>query len=129
MNHNKIDIPEATVKLRSDGIMHIHVKLDMNIESEEAREIEKARKELAQDQRYPTLHTGSELVIPSSDVLKYMSLDKRSTAVRADAFVIKSLPQKLIAKMFVLKNQTNRPTAYFNNKIDAINWLSTFIEN
>lgn len=63
----------------------------------------------------------------NSDLLKTISKNSNNPFSKADAFVIKSMAQKILANFYIKINKPERPTKFFNNKDEAINWLKPFI--
>lgn len=125
---NKVDLPAADIFIYSNGIMHIHIKVRNTLGISDSKEIVEARTTLAQGNKYPVLYTTEHsFVTPSKEVNSYVASEKRSELVLADAFIIKSFPQRLAAKSYMLFKNPVRPTNFFSNEDDAINWLKTFI--
>lgn len=124
----EIDISCAKIILRNDGIMHIHIKVDYSFEMEHSIAIVDARTKLAEGKPFPIMYTATKLVIPSNEVRAYLATEERSQLVTADAFVINSLPQRLVARLFKKFNKPVRPVEIFENESDAIEWLKQFVE-
>jgi len=125
---NEIDIPAATIRIRHDGIMHIHIKVKTNFEIDHSKQVAKARTKISNNNPYPILYTATNLVIPSQEVREYVASKGRSKLVIADAFVVNSLPQRIMARFYRILNKPVRPTKYFNNPDDAIKWLRKYVK-
>ena len=118
----------AEIYLRKDGIMHVHIMVKNSFELQHSMQIVEARTKLAENKPYPILYTTEHtFVTPSPEVKQYVASEERSALVLADAFVIKSLPQRLAAKMFSNFNKPVRPSKFFSNEADAILWLKEFV--
>lgn len=124
---SEVDIAPAKIAIRSDGIMHVHIRADIEITLEESLLIFQTRTELAKNVKYPILYTAPKFVIPSKEVREFVASQERSKLVIANAFVINSLPQRIIAKSFIKLNKPVRPTDYFDTEAEAVAWLKTFI--
>ena len=123
-----IEIEEAFIGIRHDGIMHIHIKVRQNFDLEHSKKIVSARTKLADGKAYPILYTTEGgLVTPSAEAKKFIASEKRSILVVADAFVVKSLPQRIAAKIYTSFNQPSRPVKFFSKKEEAIKWLKEFV--
>lgn len=123
-----ISIDIADISIGSDGIMRIHIKIKNNFEIEDSIKIVEARTKLAEGKAYPILYTTEHsFITPSNEVKKYVSSPERSKLVTADAFIIKSLPQRLAAKIYYKFMSPIRPTAFFSNEEDAIAWLKQYV--
>lgn len=122
-----IQIPEADISLRDDGIVHVDLKGEYSFNLEQLDKIIKAREELVEGRQHPLLITSPEFLIPSMEVRrKVANVDHRSN-VLADAFVIKSFPQKLIAKHYMLTGSPSIPTEFFEEADEAVEWLKQFL--
>lgn len=124
----KIEIAPAIIEIREDGIMHIHVKIDMDFNIQHSIDIVEARTKLANGKSFPMLYTLTKFVIPSNEVSQYLASEDRSKLVLADAFVINSLPQRLIGNFYMKFKNPVRPTKIFTDKEKAINWLSGYTQ-
>lgn len=125
---SKVDLPSADIKIYSNGIMHIHIKVRNTLEISESIEIVEARTKLANGKKHPVLYTTEHnFVTPSKEVNNYVASEKRSKLVLADAFVMKSIPQRLAAKTYVLFKNPAIPTHFFSKEHDAIEWLKGFL--
>lgn len=122
-----IDVPAARISLRKDGIMHVHIKVEIDFQLKHSKEIVAARNKLANGNPYPILYTATKFVLPSKEVREYVASEGRSELVLADAFVINSLPQRLVAQLYRKINRPVRPTRVFESKNDAISWLKGFV--
>ena len=125
---SKVDVPSADIRIYSNGIMHIHIKVRNTFELSNSMEIVEARTKLAEGKKYPVLYsTEHSFVTPSKEVNSYVASEERSKLVLADAFIMKSLPQRLAARTYMLFKGPVRPTQFFSNEVDAIEWLKTFL--
>jgi len=125
---NQVNIPAANIKIRPDGIMHVHVKVQTHLEIEDSIAIIEARTKLANNRSYPIMYTATKLVIPTPEARVNIATEKRSKLVKADAFVVNSLPQRLMAKIYRVVNKPVRPTQYFETEESAIEWLKNFVD-
>lgn len=124
----KVGVPSADIVIYSNGIMHIHIKVRNTLDISHSMEIVEARTTLAQGNKYPVLYTTEySFVTPSKEVNNYVASEERSKLVIADAFVMKSLPQRLAAKTYMMFKGPVRPSRFFSNESDAIEWLETFL--
>ncbi|CAG5076285.1 DUF7793 family protein [Parvicella tangerina] len=124
---SSVDLRSARIELRPDGVLHIDIKLDQVFEIEDSIAIIEARTKLVNGKRTPIVYTCTEFVIPSKEVREFVASEKRSELVIADAFVVNSLPQKLVANLFIKINKPVRPTKVFSNFDEACEWAKTFI--
>lgn len=60
------------------------------------------------------------------ELLKEISQNKNNPYSKADAFVLRSMAQRILANFYLKILNPERPTKFFNNKDEAITWLSQF---
>jgi hypothetical protein len=123
----KRDLGYCSVTLRPDGIIHTHFYGEMEIDVDHVREINTVCGEMTQGKRVPMLIDGDQLTIPSEEARNYVAEKDSNPYSLAEAFIVKSLPQKLIANFFMRFNKPGRPTRMFTNVDEALNWLKGFL--
>ena len=117
----------ANISIRSDGIMHVTMKNKEEFGIDEVKLIRRTRKELAQGKSYPILYTGDKLVLPTKEARAYMAEKTDQELAKAEAMIIKSLPQRMIASTYIRINKPKCPIRFFENESDAIEWLKEFV--
>jgi hypothetical protein len=60
-------------------------------------------------------------------LLSKLSQNENSPYSKADAFVLNTLAQKILAKFYVKINIPERPTNFFDNANDALIWLKQYM--
>lgn len=65
----------------------------------------------------------------NADVVLLSKLSKNinNPYSKADAFVLNSIAQKILANFYVKINKPERPTKFFNNSEEALIWLKKYI--
>lgn len=61
------------------------------------------------------------------ELLNVIAKNENNPYSRADAFVIKSMAQKILANFYLKIHKPERPTKFFNSKDDAIMWLNLYL--
>ena len=118
-----IQLKHTKIELRSDDIIqffygdHIHFTLD------EAQELEDAVKQITKGTTYKSLRIAGEYSSLDIGVMKYLSRGKGSLYTLADAFIIHSLPQRILANFYIKVQQPYVPTAFFSKVSEAEAWL------
>lgn len=115
------------MELLEEGILHVHIKVDEVFEIKDSFELVEARTKLVDGLKTPIIYTCTEFVIPTKEVREFVASEGRSDMVLADAFVVNSLPQRLIANFFTKINKPVRPTKVFSNFDEARDWARTFL--
>lgn len=76
--------------------------------------------------RLPVLILCSQYTTGDVEMLKYLSKNQNNPFSLADAFVIRTMAQKIIGNFYLKLISLERPTKLFSNEEEAINWLNQF---
>lgn len=79
------------------------------------------------DIKLPVLVLCREHANTNIELLNVLAKNKNNPYSKADAFVIKSMSQRILANFYVKINKPERPTKFFNSKEDAIIWLKQYL--
>ena len=118
--------PYANVNVRSDGIVHVVSGEDISYTIKETLDVHNKINELTNCEpmlilhvpgKYATIDDASRKFIASKEGLRYCI---------AQAFVIHSMAQKMVANFFMRVNKPVKPTRFFNTQEEAENWLGKF---
>jgi hypothetical protein len=124
---SSVDLGYCSVTLRPDGIIHTHFFHQMEIDVNHVKEINQVCGELTQGRRVPMMIDGDTLTVPSEEARRFVADKDSNPYSLAEAFIVKSLPQKLIANFFMRFNKPGRPTRMFMKQEEAITWLKGFL--
>ena len=125
----KEKITEAgVVKLLNNGILHCDIFADSEIDLNVCEEIYESALDLTKGVPHPILFTFKEYVIPDEATRKFMVECKRLSISKADALVIKSLPQKIIANFYLKMNNPPIPSQFFSSENEAVKLLLNFVD-
>ncbi|HRE75153.1 MAG TPA: hypothetical protein PK798_08550 [Flavobacteriales bacterium] len=122
-----IQLPFATMKFREEGILEIRINPYHITTSDDLRFLHKLKGGKGGGKKYPNLivmgfHSSAD------HTARAFSASEESQAYRkADAFVISSLAQRIIANFYIKVQRPKVPTRFFNNEELALNWLRTFL--
>jgi hypothetical protein len=117
----------SKVALRDDGILHIDIRANENFLASDVREIVEAAAQLGAGRSMPNLITVGEFTTPDNEARKMASSPEWCKYKTADAFVLRSFSQVLVANFYIKFNKPCRPTRYFMNEADALEWLGSFM--
>ena len=124
----KIETPVGSVSLLDNNILHTDTVAKVEIDVAICEEIHQVALEVTGGKAYPNLFTFTKYVIPDADSRNFMLLPKRLALSCADAFVIRSLPQKIIGNFYLRINKPPIPTKIFSTEGEAIEWLLQFVK-
>ncbi len=123
----RIDLDNASVCLRSDGILHMHITEELLLDLKSSEALVDASEKLCGDRKYPCLVTTEKFVTPSKEAIDYVAGKGRTYLNKADAFVLHSLPQKLIGNFYLKFKKPEVLTKMFSDEEKATFWLYNFV--
>lgn len=123
-----IDLGYATVSMREDGIAHTNIFMKDSLTVDHAKELLEAFIKVSKGGFVPHLFTPEKFVLPENEVLDFIKNEGNKYA-KADAFVITSLPQKIIGNFFLKFHKPEVPTKLFVEEEKAIKWLYQFVSS
>lgn len=77
--------------------------------------------------KLPVLILCNEFSSTNLELMLAVSKNENNPYSKADAFVIKSLAQKILANFYLKINKPERPTKFFNKKEEALDWLKQYM--
>ncbi len=92
----------------------------------ELRQLIEVQKEMGGD-RLPVLVLCGEYTTSDISFLRHLSKNGNDPYSKADAFVIQSIAQKLVANFYIKMVTPERPTKFFTVKEDALKWLEQYV--
>lgn len=124
-----VELKTATVKLRDDGIMHIHIKEGNEMQLVDAVQVVETMGKLGNRQKFPVLIDCGEFATVDKEVRVFSASKEANIYTLADAVAYHSLAHKLLINFYVNHNKPDVPTKVFPNNEDAIVWLKTFVKD
>jgi hypothetical protein len=123
----KIIFSNFEVEINDFGFYHVFVNESEEFTIEDLKKLVNAQKELG-GKKLPVLVLCAEHASTNSDLLKTISKNSNNPFSTADAFVIKSIAQKILANFYIKIVVPERPTKFFNKKEDAYQWIKQFMK-
>lgn len=123
----RIELEIASLWMRQDGIMVVHISDIRPIELADAMEIVKAEGVLSKGRKVPILHLFDKDTLPGKEVREYSASPESSTYCSAEAFVANTLAQKILGNFYVRINKPSVPSKMFLTEEEAIEWLTFFL--
>src|SRR3989344_2284735 len=124
-----IDLRSASVKLRDDGIMHVHIKEGADMGISDAIKVVKAMGQLGNQKKFPVLVDCEEFATVDKEAREFWAKKKANIYTNADAVAYHSFAHKMVAEFYVNNNRPEVTTKVFQDNESAIEWLKTFREN
>jgi hypothetical protein len=120
-----IDLGYATVTLREDGIVNTNILLNGSATLQQAKELLDAYIKVTNGIKTPHLFTVTKLSIMETEVMEFIK-NTANKHGKADAFVIHSLPQKILGNAYIRFQTPQIPTKFFSSEEKAIEWLNQY---
>ncbi len=117
-----------SVALRNDGIAQVSVIGNSEIDVQHVKLVVDTLEELGEGKKFPLLIVVGEYTLPTPEARAYIATHESDPYASAEAYVIRSLSQKLVGNVFLAFNKPARPTRIFNDEEKALEWLKTFLE-
>lgn len=122
-SNNIIKTRISTVKLKSKEILQIDIVDDQVFEKKDMIELIDAAYKLGGGKKFKNLIYVGEFTVPDLKAIKLSCSKAGSIYKIADAFIIHTLSQKIIANFYLKIQKPVVPTKFFSNTIDAEKWL------
>jgi len=123
----EIEFKTATVSLRSDNIIEVHVNSNLLITKAEVTEIVDAIGLIGSYKKYPVLIIAGEYSLPDSNARPYLATPEANKYTIAVGFVIKNTAQKLMANVYLKIDKPLTPTQFFTSDTEAVKWLLGYL--
>lgn len=111
------------IRLREDGIVHVHFKADTTITVELQDELVIHYNNITKIKR-PFMFTGGEFVNVTKEARKNAITMEKNVPLTASAIVVINLAQRIIANYYYKFTRPKTPYKVFANEEQALLWLN-----
>lgn len=122
----KISHTAFEISLNSLGFYQIIVPPNTSFSVKDFQDLVSAQKELG-GIKTPSIVLAHESASLDAEAFKTVSKKLSNPYSTADAFVIKSMPQRILGNFYLKVTKPERPSRLFNDKDEAINWLKNYL--
>lgn len=112
-----------TVELKDDKYFILDFIDETEIVIEDIEKFVSIQKELGEGRKLPVLILTKPGTFTSIEVLKYIAVDENVPYSKANAYVLSSIAQRILANLYKRLNPNKRPTGYFKEMEEAMKWL------
>lgn len=120
-----VQLPHTKIELRDDGIIQFFHQDTFQFTMSEIKEMEEVVLRITKGITHKSLMVAGEFSNPDMEVMKHQSRGEGIFFSLADAFVIHSMPQKILANFYLKINKPMLPTKFFNKIEEAEIWLKS----
>ena len=117
----------TSLYVREDGVLVLDIKPNQVFSKRDAEEVIAAAYAIGKGKKFKNLILVGEHSIADIEAVKLSCSDAGSVYKLADAFVINSLPQKLIANFYMKVVKPVTPTRFFTTREEAEKWLAEVV--
>ena len=122
------ELTHTKIMLRDDGIIQFLYGDHARYTMKEAIELEEAVVEMTNNRPHKSLRIAGMFSTIDVEVMKYLSHGRGTLFTLADAFVIHSFAQKILANFYLRINKPMLPTRFFTRMEEAESWLKSLNE-
>lgn len=124
----EIHLPEASIVLREDGIVHIHYNHNIVLDIPLQLKVLEKFNEITGGKLTPFLFTAGDGVIVTPEARDNAMNTEEDSPCYGTAVIVTSLAYKLIANFYLKFNKPKRPYRVFKSENEAVEWLRTFVK-
>ncbi len=122
----EIKIPEATILLRADGIVHVLYHKNVTLDVELQMQMLQLFKDLAGNVKHPFVFSALEGVVVTKEARDNAILIEEESPISAAAVIADNLAYRLIANFYLKINKPKCPYKVFHKMDEAVLWLKQF---
>lgn len=115
-----------SIKIQSSGFYEINIFKDGEFGIPQLKELVTAQEQLGSN-KLPVLVLCDEFAYTETEFLKYLAKKENNPYSKADAFIINSIAQKILANFYIRIFVPERPTQFFKDREEAMKWLTQYI--
>ncbi|MBC7864562.1 MAG: hypothetical protein IAF38_16425 [Bacteroidia bacterium] len=123
-----INLGHSVCIMRTDGIVFVQC-VDTYYGKKECEQITRAIGELSGDKRVPVLIVGSHYSSIDKEGRDFSASAEGSRFSSAEAYIIKSMAQKILANFYLKMNRPVVPSRFFKEIKEGEEWLHSLTAN
>jgi hypothetical protein len=108
-----------------DDILLVKMKEGINLDQAEMEQLLKQAVEFTSPNKYFAVIDTTALYDSTPESRSFYAESDYSNYRYADAFIVNSLPMRLLVNFFITFNKPKIPSKMFNNEESALNWIQS----
>lgn len=108
-----------------DDILLVKMKEGINLDQSEMEQLLKQAVEFTSPNKYFAIIDTTALYDSTPESRSFYAESDYSNYRYADAFIVNSLPMRLLVNFFITFNKPKIPSKMFNNEESALNWIQS----
>lgn len=113
----------CSLALRSDGILQVGLTPDLTYDEQEAISVINDIYDFTENRKYLILVLSAKYSNITVEAMRVLATEKGMGYALAKAYVIDSLPQKIMANFYLRVFKSVEPVKFFKTKEEAEIWL------
>ncbi|PBQ31289.1 hypothetical protein CNR22_05760 [Sphingobacteriaceae bacterium] len=113
----------AKVQLLDAKLVRIEVFGELVIDGKRTKELNDAIGILSKGKEILVLMMAEELTQVNEEAMAFSASEEGQRYTIADAMVVKSITQRVMANLYLSLNKPQKPSKIFNSEKDAVKWL------
>jgi len=122
----EIETSTSINTLLEDGIIRIRVKKGAYLEVDHLAENLRAYRALIPEGRMLFLVVTTRDSGVSKEARELLAMPERQAHKKAEAFIVRTLPQRMLINFHIRMNQRAYPVKAFRTEAEGVAWLRTF---
>lgn len=118
----------STVELIGEDILYIDIKAETDFDMKDFYQLKEAARIIGNGKRFYNLVNVGPYSTPSHDAREASTSIEGSIYKLADAFVVRTYPQRMIGNFYMTFHKPHVPTRFFNDIDSAMNWINELRE-
>jgi hypothetical protein len=123
---SEIKLKHSRIALRQDGIVELHTSNNHEYEIQDVKENVAAIGQLSVGKKVPVLIVGGAFTSVSKEARVFMASEESLQYSLCEAFLLNSLPQRMLINFYIRVNKPLAPPRAFSSKSEALDWLKRF---
>lgn len=124
---SEIKLKHSRIALRNDGIVELHTSNNHEYEIQDVKENVAAIGQLSGGKKVQVLIVGGAFTSVSKEARVFMASEESLQYSLCEAFLLNSLPQRMLINFYIRVNKPLVPTRAFSSKSEALDWLKRFL--
>lgn len=127
LNSNQIQLSHSKIELRDDGILILYANENHVYSIEDTKENVEAFGKLSGNKKVPVLIVGGNFSTLAPETRAFLASEESLKYSKAEAFLLKSLAQKILINFYIKFDKPLVPTKVFTKEEEAVKWLKGFL--
>jgi hypothetical protein len=121
----QVEIPEAFIRLRSDGIVHVFYKKNVTLNVELQNRMELLFKEITGNRKTNFIFQSDEGVVLTKEARENAIELEKDTPINASAIIVTNLAARIMTNFFLKVNKPKTKHKLFGTVEEAVKWLKS----